>query len=87
MYRKAEEALALDDEDKRTKPSSLESINVSFGDRAMLVQAGSGDDIVYLHNSAVSHEIEEGLKKRNLTKYQVALVLGVEFVYYTYFRG
>jgi antitoxin HicB len=74
-------ALALDDNDNNIKPSPLEDIKVSGKDRVMLVLADSGDDIVYLKNSAVPGKINEGLCKRNLTKYQVAQILGVSRSY------
>ena len=84
-YRKSEEALALalDGEENSTEATPLKDINVDGNDRVLLVQAGSADNIVYINNTVVPRKIEEGLSKRNLTKYQVAQILGVNRSYIT----
>ncbi len=84
-YRKSEEALALalDGEENTAEATPLKDIKIEENDRVLLVQAGSGDDIVYINNSIVPQKIEEGLTKRNLTKYQVAQILGVNRSYIT----
>jgi transcriptional regulator with XRE-family HTH domain len=47
----------------------------------MLVEADSGDDIVYFKNSEVPRAIENGLEKKGYTKYQMAQILGVDRAY------
>ena len=49
----------------------------------MLVEADSGDDIVYFKKSEVPKIIETGLEKKGYTKYQVAQILGVDRSYIT----
>jgi antitoxin HicB len=81
---KAALALALDGEDnKNAKPSNIENIAVSGNDKVMLVEANSGEDIIYFQNPVIPHKVDEGLDKRHLTKYQVAEILGVSRSYVT----
>lgn len=61
--------------------STLESIKVEGDDRAMLVEADSGDNIVYFKHSEVPRIIENGLEKKGYTKYQMAQILGVDRAY------
>lgn len=81
-FKMAKEALALwlDDCDP-ADPTPLEQVKTDGSDRAMLVEADSGDDIVYFKNSEALRAIESGLEKKGFTKYQVAQILGVDRAY------
>lgn len=75
----AKEALALWlDGSEPVSPTPLEKVITEGSDRAMLVEADSGDDITYFKNSEVPKAIENGLEKKGYTKYQVAQILGVD---------
>lgn len=83
-YKMAKEALALWlDDAQEVTPSALENIVTEGNDRVMLVEADSGDDIVYFKKSEVPKIIETGLEKKGYTKYQVAQILGVDRSYIT----
>ena len=84
-FRMAKEALALWlDSSEPVVPTPLENIVTEGTDRAMLVEADSGDDIVYFKNTEVPRVFEEGLEKKGYTKYQVAQILGVDRGYITH---
>ena len=81
-FKMAKEALALGLDGEPVKsPTPLEEVVTEGNDRAMLVEADNGDDIVYFKNSEVPRAIETGLEKRGFTKYQVAQILGVDRAY------
>lgn len=82
----AKEALALylDDMEELPAATSLEKIETEEGARAMLVEAGSADDIVYVKHSVVPKYIEKGLSEKGFTKYQVAQILDVDRSYLTH---
>ena len=81
-FKMAKEALALWlDDCEPAEPTPLEKVVTEGDDRAMLVEAGSGDDIVYFKNSEVPRAIENGLEKKGYTKYQMAQILGVDRAY------
>lgn len=81
-YKMAKEALALWlDGEEPIAPSALESIPVKDTDRVLLIEADSGDDIVYFKTSEVPKAIETGLEKKGYTKYQMAQILGVDRAY------
>ena len=81
-FKMAKEALALWlDDCQPTEPTPLEQVTAQDGDRVMLVEADSGDDIVYFKNSEVPRAIENGLEKKGYTKYQMAQILGVDRAY------
>lgn len=85
-FTKAKEALALyiDGMEELPSATALEEIKAEEGDRVMLVEAGSADDIVYFNQSEVPKYIETGLEERGLTKNQVAFILGVDRSYITH---
>lgn len=81
-YIMAKEALALWlDDCEPADPTPLEEVVTEGSDRAMLVEADTGDDIVYFKKSEVPHAIAAGLEKKGYTKYQVAQILGVDRAY------
>lgn len=78
-FKMAKEALALWlDDCEPVEPTPLEKVVPEGDDRVLLVEADSDDDIVYLKKSAVASVIKAGLEKKQFTKYQVALILGVD---------
>lgn len=83
-FKMAKEALALWlDDCEPADPTPLEKVETEGDDRVMLVEADSGDDIVYFKTSEVPKAIESGLEKKGYTKYQVAQILGVDRGYIT----
>lgn len=81
-YKMAKDALALWlDDCEPAVPTPLESIAVENGDRAMLVEADSGDGILYFKHSEAPRLIEKGLEKKGYTKYRMAQILGVDRAY------
>ncbi len=81
-FRMAKDALTLWlDGAEAPEATKLENVKVGNGDRAMLVEAGDGEDIVYFKNNEVLRMIEDGLVKKGYTKYQVAQILGVDRAY------
>ena len=82
----AKEALALylDGMEELPKATALESLETEKGARAMLVEAGPTDDIVYAKRSEISKYIEKGLAEKGFTKYQVAQILDVDRSYLTH---
>lgn len=83
-YDMAKEALALWlDGAIPAAPSAVERIAIEGSDRVMLVEADSGDNIVYFKNSEIPKAIETGLEKKGFTKYQVAQILDVDRGYIT----
>lgn len=83
-FKMAKEALALWlDDCEPADPTPLERVDTDEGDRAMLVEADSDEDIVYFKHSEVPKAIESGLERKGYTKYQVAMILGVDRGYIT----
>ena len=84
-FQMAKEALALWlDDCEPVLPTPLEEVKTVGADRVMLVEADSGDDIVYFKNPEIPKAIEDGLVKKGYTKYQVAQILGVDRGYITH---
>lgn len=81
----AKEALALAlDGEKCKAPTSLEEIHSVYpGDYVMLVEADEDKGIEHFNNPEIPARIDEGLKKKGYTKYQVAQVLGTNRAYIT----
>jgi len=84
-YKMAKEALALWlDGEECVAPSKIEDIKLAPNEQVMLVEADTADDIEYFARTKVAKAIEEGLEKKDYTKYQIAYILGVDRGYITH---
>ena len=84
-YKMAKEALALWlDGEECVAPSKVEDVKVDKNEKVMLVEADAPDNIEYFAKNKVAKAIEEGLEKKEYTKYQIAYILGVDRGYITH---
>ena len=84
-YKMAKEALALWlDGEEYVTPSKVEDIIIDKNEKVMLVEADTPDNIEYFVKNKAAKAIEDGLKKKGYTKYQMAYILGVDRGYITH---
>ena len=81
----AKEALSLYFDDQQiVNPSPITKIKAKDGDIVIPIELELSDDVEYFRKSKIAELIEKGLSTKGYTKYQMAVILGVDRSYITH---